>query len=571
MRDISKYEPISIRFDKDISKLNLIYFPEYRYYYGGAGQIQQESLLPESCVCGSCWEELYEFHKFYVRLEQTHNDNRIVIKLEAEHLPNVSKSKEVLLKSLLEPANVISQHLNESFEIKQEHDEPFVVVVDNREYDEDEDNENEPHPLELIYYSSESNSSDNDNEEDDQTDSDEDHSSLIHETNNQHSEEITSNSNTTKEANNDDNEDKGNDKKRKNSSSNASQKIRSCSKRFASSNDKFLFEHFKLTCDKCQKPFNRFRLLCQHFSQEHNEQGYAMCCNTKFFNRSLLVDHINYHLDPEYLKCKVCGKVFAKRKYLHHHMKMHEEKKFACDKCDWKFAEKRKLDNHKLTHLPESEKKFPCNECGKFYANEVIRNQHYKTAHLRIYYRVCEICGRKFPDSRNFNRHMEKHEGIGRVKRSKCDICGLMLISRHSLKLHKEAKHPTERREYNCHICSKVCTNMRAVKRHIYETHKLDYRFKCTICEKEFKRADHFKCHMARHTGKPMYQCSWCPKKFNSNGNMYIHRKKAHPEEWEEAQRKRYSGNLPPNYKGETPASNSNNSALSATANQAPT
>lgn len=52
---------------------------------------------------------------------------------------------------------------------------------------------------------------------------------------------------------------------------------------------------------------------------------------------------------------------------------------------------------------------------------------------------------------------------------------------------------------------------------------------------------------------------------------MYIHRKKAHPEEWEEAQRKRYSGNLPPNYKGETPASNSNNSALPATANQTPT
>lgn len=106
---------------------------------------------------------------------------------------------------------------------------------------------------------------------------------------------------------------------------------------------------------------------------------------------------------------------------------------------------------------------------------------------------------------------MEKHEGIGRVKRAKCDICGLMLISRHSLKLHKEAKHPTERREYNCHICSKVCTNMRAVKRHIYETHKLDYRFKCTICEKEFKRADHFKVNVEfKNVIEMLIVCYFC-------------------------------------------------------------
>ena len=32
MGAISKFEPISIKFCKDISELYLIYFPEYRYY-----------------------------------------------------------------------------------------------------------------------------------------------------------------------------------------------------------------------------------------------------------------------------------------------------------------------------------------------------------------------------------------------------------------------------------------------------------------------------------------------------------------------------------------------------------
>lgn len=54
---------------------------------------------------------------------------------------------------------------------------------------------------------------------------------------------------------------------------------------------------------------------------------------------------------------------------------------------------------------------------------------------------------------------------------------------------------------------------------------------------------------MASHTGTVLYTCPWCPKTFNSNANMHNHRKKVHPIEWEEASRKRYSGNLPPNFK----------------------
>uniref|UniRef100_A0A1I8MG54 C2H2-type domain-containing protein n=1 Tax=Musca domestica TaxID=7370 RepID=A0A1I8MG54_MUSDO len=558
-----------------------------------------ESLLPTSCVCDTCWEELYDFHKFYIRIEQTHNDNKLALKSEADPLQDESKPKDVLLKSLLEPEIVIGQHLDEPIEIKQEHDEPIAVILKRNDDVGDVENkqdisensgdifENEQDPMEFIDNNSDSNFSDNDGEEDDHTDSDDD-LPLIHKVKIQQSKKSSKKNNKTKDVDNEDHEEKHGDngKKRKKKLAKSTKKSTSCSKRSTNRQtstlpkinrveyDKFLQEHFKMTCDKCQKTFERFRLLCQHFSQEHNEQGYVMCCATKFFNRRLLVDHINYHLDPEYFKCNLCGKVLTKRICLIGHMKMHEEKKFACDKCDKKFVLKHKLDKHKLTHLPESEKKFPCNDCGKFYANEYILNQHQKAVHLNIYAKVCEICGETLPDSHNFKRHMEKHEGIVPVKTAKCDICGLILTSHHTLKLHKELKHPPERREYNCHICSKVSPNMRALKKHIHETHEMGYRFKCTICEKEFKRADNFKSHMAIHTGKPLHRCPWCPKEFNSNGNMHQHRKKAHPVEWEEAQRKKYSGNLPPNYKRPTPAatvSNSNNnSVLPATVNQVP-
>ncbi|XP_061396129.1 zinc finger protein 184-like [Musca vetustissima] len=549
-----------------------------------------------------------------MRLEQIHSDHRLILKAESDPLQQEdAKPKDVFLKSLLEPEIVIGQHLDEPIEIKQENEEPIAVVikgdnnidaeaddeggVDKKNHNNSENSldifENEQDPM--AYNDNEcdddnssdsnySNDDDYDAPDDVHTDSDDDDLPLIHKVKHQMNKKSTRKANkATKETNKDESEDDTTEipkKKRRTKSTKSSEKNRkpsSTKKRETNrqtSNlpkinrveyDKFLQEHFKMSCDKCSKTFERFRQLCQHFSQEHNEQGYVMCCATKFFNRRLLVDHINFHLDPEYFKCNLCGKVLTKRICLIGHMKMHEEKKFACDKCDKKFVLKHKLDKHKLTHLPESEKKFPCNDCGKFYANEYILNQHQKAVHLNIYAKVCEICGETLPDSHNFKRHMEKHEGIVPVKTAKCDICGLILTSHHTLKLHKELKHPPERREYNCHICSKVSPNMRALKKHIHETHEMGYRFKCTICEKEFKRADNFKSHMAIHTGKPLHRCPWCPKEFNSNGNMHQHRKKAHPVEWEEAQRKKYSGNLPPNYKRPTPPVVASNSSSNTT------
>lgn len=82
---------------------------------------------------------------------------------------------------------------------------------------------------------------------------------------------------------------------------------------------------------------------------------------------------------------------------------------------------------------------------------------------------------------------MEKHE-VKTVSIS-CDVCGLLLSSKEGLKRHKNSQHPEGgKKEHTCHICSKISPTQRALKSHIRSVHEQGFEFKCSLCEKSFKR-----------------------------------------------------------------------------------
>lgn len=132
--------------------------------------------------------------------------------------------------------------------------------------------------------------------------------------------------------------------------------------------DKMIAEYFKIFCGLCQISMENFIALRKHFREEHKKRAFVICCKKKIFTRPILVDHINFHLDPKYFKCKHCEKVYSDRCTLELHSKVHEsqqERNHTCDKCGKSFVGSTQLDNHKQTHEPDYEKKFSCKECGK--------------------------------------------------------------------------------------------------------------------------------------------------------------------------------------------------------------
>lgn len=322
-------------------------------------------MTSEEYVCLECWEQLNDFHNFYTQVENAHitRNQQLKDEMEANDDPlhdNDSQDNEGvedddikpedLLDTLSEPEIEIGRETETPVEIKLELEVPSIEWLQEEEEEDDENN------IEMIddedgdpSYQIEENSVSNDSHD------------VVIESND------TSPKNTAKP--------KPAKKSRRSRSKNPNLKPKSpallkTKKEYlprieVEEYDNFLKKHFKMTCEKCEETFETFRDLCTHFGEVHDEQGYVYCCGEKFVNRPLLADHVNIHLNPEYFKCVLCGKVVNKRISLINHLKLHEEKHFSCDKCDKKFIQKYLLDKHLLRHLPPSEKKFQCQECGK--------------------------------------------------------------------------------------------------------------------------------------------------------------------------------------------------------------
>lgn len=163
----------------------------------------------------------------------------------------------------------------------------------------------------------------------------------------------------------------------------------------------FIKEHFPITCNKCNQHLDSFSALIDHFKAAHNnERAYVLCCDTKIFKIGLLVDHINYHKNPEYFKCIHCDKVFPLRRQLLTHLKSHEGLKHCCDICGRKFLNKSKLGLHKITHMSQEEK-----------MSNVEMKHH------------CTICDKRFLSKTNLDRHKIRHLSK-EEKKFPCQECG---------------------------------------------------------------------------------------------------------------------------------------------------
>uniref|UniRef100_A0A1I8PYX1 C2H2-type domain-containing protein n=1 Tax=Stomoxys calcitrans TaxID=35570 RepID=A0A1I8PYX1_STOCA len=382
-----------------------------------------EPNITPSCLCMNCWNELNGFHKFFTRIQEAQTNILLCeIKSDCDPLEDEKIVEYFVNDSLTECEIETSTTDQETTILETDHD-------DNSSIGKNYESENDTTDLEQSNYVAE----------------------------------------TSPPLEGDETCD---DKKAK--------------KNIMAEYDDFLRENYKIICDKCNESFETFALLIHHFSKDHNERGYVVCCDTKFFYRRFLVDHVKCHIDPDCYKCSYCGKRYPNKRSLQAHILLHVDRKYACDKCDKTYVRQAQLDTHiKLKHMPMTEKKIPCNECGRFYASERALKYHRNQIHNLLYAKVCEICGQTLPDSTSHKQHMIRHN----PNPVKCEDCGLLVTSKITLGYHRKLKHPEGgNREYTCPFCQKISPNIRAHKTHVKDNHDPNNRFECNICNKIFSK-----------------------------------------------------------------------------------
>ena len=105
--------------------------------------------------------------------------------------------------------------------------------------------------------------------------------------------------------------------------------------------------------------------------------------------------------------CPLCGTTIHGRLDMHMKSMHNTEKKFQCDKCNYRCKLKHQLTRHLQIHEDPDDRKHKCEVCGKgFIATQKLR-EHILT-HTNIKPYKCELCNQAFSNFSGHRQHMMK-------------------------------------------------------------------------------------------------------------------------------------------------------------------
>ena len=147
----------------------------------------------------------------------------------------------------------------------------------------------------------------------------------------------------------------------------------------------------------------------QFVSSPKKARGLKKCscpvCGRSLARLTTLKIHLRQHSGDRPFKCPLCPKTFAQKSLLNSHRRTHSgERPFSCSLCHKRFAHSSGLKTHTRTHTGERPHLCPVPNCGMAFSDSSTLSKHARVHNGKRPY-PCDICGRRFTQSGNMNKH----------------------------------------------------------------------------------------------------------------------------------------------------------------------
>ena len=212
-----------------------------------------------------------------------------------------------------------------------------------------------------------------------------------------------------------------------------------------------------------------------------------------------------YSEDKKY-DCKDCDYLFGNKRELNEHISWkHKNENLNCIKCEYQCSTVEDMQKHKRNHDEE----FNCYDCGYQGNSQELLEKHIRFTHTMDKYK-CVKCKYQGSGGEDLYEHIKnEHAGDGSNK-------------------HIEKKH-----RFEASVECKSCGTEFGSKPKLMNHRKLEHTKIVATCTKflagECSKGPDLCWWIHREVEELDIECFFCDKKFNTKGQVMVHRKKEHP------------------------------------------
>jgi hypothetical protein len=285
----------------------------------------------------------------------------------------------------------------------------------------------------------------------------------------------------------------------------------------------------------------------------HKSKAKSKCpeCLEVFANKKLLEQHVKIHniVLPKEKRpkqqskcvCDLCGFVGSVSGYNSHMFYKHEQTEKAlafCQKCDGKpFLNKSDLKRHLA--VKHDEDRELCTHCGKNFSELSLLKRHLASVHkiedgVKRY--MCSECNYTGLTNQQLKRHVfyshQREVETGFV----CDHCGKNWFCNYDRQHHINVSHLGVKK-YQCEHCDYVANNLERIRKHTHYKHQDVSVRTCPVCGTvEKSAADLLRHYESSHPGHPplqvdekyVFRCDLCNKILGCALALFTHKRNTH-------------------------------------------